>query len=42
MEKRELTCIVCPLGCAVTVEMEGTEILSITGHTCKRLSLIHI
>lgn len=36
MEKRELTCIGCPLGCAVTVEMEGTEILSVTGNTCKR------
>ena len=36
MEKRELTCIGCPLGCAVTVEMEGTEILRVTGHTCKR------
>lgn len=36
MEKRELTCIGCPLGCAVTVEMEGGEILSITGNTCKR------
>ena len=36
MEKRELTCIGCPLGCAVTVEMEGTEILRVTGNTCKR------
>ena len=36
MEKRELTCIGCPLGCAVTVEMEGGEILKITGNTCKR------
>ena len=36
MEKRELTCIGCPLGCAVTVEMEGSEILRVSGHTCKR------
>ena len=35
MEKRELTCIGCPLGCAVTVEMEGSEILRVSGHTCK-------
>lgn len=36
MEKRELTCIGCPMGCLVTVEMEGQEILSVTGNTCKR------
>lgn len=36
MEKRELTCIGCPLGCAITVTMESGEIVSITGHTCKR------
>lgn len=36
MEKRELICIGCPLGCPLTVEMEGTEILNISGYTCKR------
>ena len=36
MEKKELTCIGCPLGCAITVEMKDGEILSITGNTCKR------
>lgn len=36
MEKRELTCIGCPLGCAVTVEMENGEVVSVTGNTCKR------
>ncbi|MEG1292991.1 MAG: DUF1667 domain-containing protein [Clostridium sp.] len=36
MEKRELICIGCPLGCVVTVEMDGSEIKSITGNTCKR------
>ena len=35
MEKRELTCIGCPMGCLVTVEMENGEILNITGNTCK-------
>ena len=34
--KRELTCIVCPKGCQLTVELEGKEIISINGHTCKR------
>lgn len=36
MEKRELTCIGCPLGCALTVEMNGNEVISVTGNTCKR------
>lgn len=36
MEKRELTCIGCPLGCAVTVTMEKGEVLEVTGNTCKR------
>ena len=33
---RELTCIVCPKGCQLTVELEGKKVLSVTGHTCKR------
>lgn len=36
MEKRELTCIGCPLGCALTVTMENGEVLDVTGNTCKR------
>ena len=37
MNKTELTCIGCPMGCAVTVEMDGAgEITAVTGHTCKR------
>lgn len=35
MEKRELTCIGCPMGCSITVEMEGKDILSVTGNSCK-------
>ena len=26
MEKRNLTCIGCPMGCALLVEMDGKEI----------------
>ena len=26
---KELTCICCPLGCQISVEMEGNEILSV-------------
>ncbi len=36
MTKREMTCIICPMGCSLTVEMEGEEIISISGNTCKR------
>ena len=35
-EKVNLTCIGCPLGCAVTVTLNGGEIEEITGYTCKR------
>ncbi len=34
--KRSLTCIVCPLGCSLEVELEGKNILSVTGNTCPR------
>lgn len=33
---RELTCVACPLGCSVTVEYNDSEIISVTGNTCKR------
>ena len=36
METRELTCINCPLGCLLTVEMDGDEIKNISGYTCPR------
>ena len=36
MEKRNLTCIGCPMGCALLVEMNGKEIVSVTGNTCKK------
>lgn len=35
MEKVNLICIGCPLGCPLTVEMEGKEVLSVSGHTCR-------
>ena len=35
MEKRELICIGCPLGCPLTVTMEGEQI-TVAGNTCKR------
>ena len=36
METRELTCINCPLGCLLTVTMDGDEITDISGYTCQR------
>ena len=36
MEKRELTCIGCPLGCGLTVTMENGQVTEVTGNTCKR------
>ncbi|MFR5601624.1 MAG: DUF1667 domain-containing protein [Lachnospiraceae bacterium] len=35
MEKIELTCINCPLGCPLTVTMNGEE-MTVSGNTCKR------
>ena len=34
--KRELTCIVCPMGCPLSVDFEDGKILSVTGNTCPR------
>lgn len=35
METRELTCIQCPLGCQLTVTVDGDSV-SVTGNTCQR------
>lgn len=36
METKNLICINCPMGCALTVEMEGQDVVSVSGNTCKR------
>ena len=36
MEKRELTCIGCPLGCTLTVGLNAGKVFSVEGYTCKR------
>ncbi len=36
MEKRNLICIGCPMGCMLEVELEGKEVIKVTGNTCKR------
>lgn len=34
--KRELTCIVCPIGCSLVAEIEDGKVLSVSGNTCPR------
>lgn len=34
--KKSLTCVSCPLGCQIEVEMENGEVISVTGNTCPR------
>ncbi len=36
MEERVITCINCPMGCRMTVALDGERVLSVTGNTCKR------
>lgn len=36
MEKRTLTCIRCPRGCAITVTLDEGQIASVTGNSCPR------
>lgn len=33
---RTYICIMCPNGCEVTAEYEGSEVFSVTGHTCPK------
>ena len=34
--KKELTCIACPLGCTITVTLDGKDVISVEGNTCPR------
>lgn len=36
IEKKELTCINCPMGCQLSVELEDGVVKSVTGNTCPR------
>jgi len=33
---RELTCIICPMGCMMTAEIENGKVVGVTGNTCPR------
>lgn len=34
--KRNLTCIVCPIGCQLTATIEDGVVIEVTGNTCPR------
>ena len=34
--KKEFTCIVCPIGCTLSVELDGGDVKAVSGNTCKR------
>lgn len=36
MNTRELTCIVCPRGCQLCVELDGNAVLGVSGNFCPR------
>ncbi|NLL63905.1 MAG: DUF1667 domain-containing protein [Ruminococcaceae bacterium] len=37
MKKIDLTCVVCPFGCLMQIELDDNDkIISVTGNTCKR------
>ncbi len=36
MSERILTCIGCPMGCMLTAVLEGGEVVSVRGNTCRR------
>ena len=36
MTERNLTCIVCPLGCDLKVQLDGNKVISVSGNTCPR------
>ena len=35
-QKMELTCIRCPMGCQIRVELADGAVTSVTGNTCRR------
>lgn len=36
METKNFICINCPLGCPLTVTLDGGKVVSVAGNTCKR------
>ncbi len=36
VEKRHFTCVTCPVGCEIDVELRDGEVLSLTGNRCAK------
>lgn len=36
MNEKELICVSCPMGCRITVRMDGKKIVSVEGNSCPR------
>jgi CxxC motif-containing protein len=36
LHTRNLTCIVCPLGCSISVKLKGLEVIGVDGNTCAK------
>lgn len=36
MDKKEMVCICCPLGCMLSVTMEAEKVINVTGNSCPR------
>lgn len=36
MDTKSFICINCPLGCPLTVTLDGEKVVSVAGNTCKR------
>ena len=36
MEIKKLTCINCPVGCSLKVELDGEDVICVSGNTCRR------
>lgn len=35
-KEQKVTCLICPLGCEVTVKTDGNNIIDVSGQACKR------
>ncbi len=36
MSSKNVTCVICPVGCTITVNYEGDKVLEVVGNKCKR------
>lgn len=36
VEEKEIVCVECPLGCVMSAAVDGSEVLSVSGNSCRR------